>query len=267
MRASAAPVIWQSLPRRRPGSTSTTPDRFRSLRDRVRGKPEPSDPHACPGAGREPTPPRRACGTPSGRPRSDRPSVYRRGRESARKNMPQRVLDLRHRHARCPLHFACLLPQDGQWYQLAARMRSGHPKRRTKKCLHYNWHRHYDPTLGRYTQPDPLGFVDGPSVYGYAGNSPQVYVDPEGHSKLSDALYALKKLAEIAKKLKFEGPGKDYSLHGHGRICQVRYDEWFVRLDLDPIRPGTPQIYHLNIGSSKPGRPNWHIPINPRHWW
>jgi RHS repeat-associated protein len=22
--------------------------------------------------------------------------------------------------------------------------------------LHYNWHRHYDPTLGRYTQPDPL---------------------------------------------------------------------------------------------------------------
>jgi RHS repeat-associated protein len=25
--------------------------------------------------------------------------------------------------------------------------------------LHYNWHRHYDPSLGRYTQPDPLGFV------------------------------------------------------------------------------------------------------------
>src|SRR5688500_34369 len=22
--------------------------------------------------------------------------------------------------------------------------------------LHYNWHRHYDPSLGRYTQPDPL---------------------------------------------------------------------------------------------------------------
>jgi RHS repeat-associated protein len=21
--------------------------------------------------------------------------------------------------------------------------------------LHYNWHRHYDPTLGRYIQPDP----------------------------------------------------------------------------------------------------------------
>jgi RHS repeat-associated protein len=52
----------------------------------------------------------------------------------------------------------------GQWFQPEA-------------GLHYNWHRHYDPSTGRYTQPDPLGFVDGPSVYGnYSGRyhlSPQ----------------------------------------------------------------------------------------------
>ena len=46
--------------------------------------------------------------------------------------------------------------------------------------LHYNWHRHYDPTLGRYTQGDPLGFVDGPSVYAYAKNNPVMYTDPDG---------------------------------------------------------------------------------------
>ena len=46
--------------------------------------------------------------------------------------------------------------------------------------LAYNWHRHYDPATGRYTQPDPLRFVDGPSVYAYAGNSPFVYVDRDG---------------------------------------------------------------------------------------
>jgi RHS repeat-associated protein len=46
--------------------------------------------------------------------------------------------------------------------------------------LHYNWHRHYDPTLGRYLQPDPLGFVDGPSVYGYARLAPLQYIDPDG---------------------------------------------------------------------------------------
>jgi len=55
----------------------------------------------------------------------------------------------------------------GQWFQLEA-------------GLHYNWHRHYDPSLGRYTQPDPLGFVDGPAVYVYAGSSPLQYVDKDG---------------------------------------------------------------------------------------
>jgi len=44
----------------------------------------------------------------------------------------------------------------------------------------YNWHRHYDPITGRYTQPDPLKFVDGPSVYGYVGSSPLIKVDSSG---------------------------------------------------------------------------------------
>jgi RHS repeat-associated protein len=48
--------------------------------------------------------------------------------------------------------------------------------------LSYNWHRFYDASTGRYTQPDPLRFVDGPSVYGYATASPMMRVDPEGLS-------------------------------------------------------------------------------------
>jgi RHS repeat-associated protein len=55
----------------------------------------------------------------------------------------------------------------GQWFQL-------------ETGLHYNWHRHYDPTIGRYVQPDLAGFVDGPSVYAYAGNTPLTRVDPRG---------------------------------------------------------------------------------------
>ena len=55
----------------------------------------------------------------------------------------------------------------GQWFQL-------------ETGLAYNWHRHYDATTGRYVTPDPLGFMDGPSVYAYAGNSPQMDIDPEG---------------------------------------------------------------------------------------
>jgi RHS repeat-associated protein len=62
----------------------------------------------------------------------------------------------------------------GQWFQL-------------ETGLHYNWHRHYDPSLGRYTQPDPLAVNlpgVGPSLYAYAGNSPLMNVDPDGRQPI-----------------------------------------------------------------------------------
>ena len=40
--------------------------------------------------------------------------------------------------------------------------------------------RDYDPTTGRYLQGDPLGLVDGASVYGYALQNPGRYTDPTG---------------------------------------------------------------------------------------
>jgi RHS repeat-associated protein len=55
----------------------------------------------------------------------------------------------------------------GQWFQ-------------SESGLHQNWMRDYDPTTGRYLQADPLGLVDGASVYGYARQSPMMYIDPRG---------------------------------------------------------------------------------------
>jgi RHS repeat-associated protein len=55
----------------------------------------------------------------------------------------------------------------GQWYQL-------------ETGLHYNWHRHYDPTLGRYTQADPVGMPDGPNRFSYVRNNPLRFTDPFG---------------------------------------------------------------------------------------
>ncbi|MBK9079483.1 MAG: RHS repeat-associated core domain-containing protein [Hyphomicrobium sp.] len=49
-----------------------------------------------------------------------------------------------------------------------------------KSGLHYNRHRHYDSSLGRYFQPDPLGLVDGPSLYAYVGNDPLGDADLDG---------------------------------------------------------------------------------------
>ncbi len=55
----------------------------------------------------------------------------------------------------------------GQWFQ-------------SESGLHQNWMRDYDPTTGRYLQADPLGLVDGASVYGYALQSPGRYADHTG---------------------------------------------------------------------------------------
>ncbi|NJL27533.1 MAG: hypothetical protein HC897_06360 [Thermoanaerobaculia bacterium] len=46
--------------------------------------------------------------------------------------------------------------------------------------LVYMRNRYFDPQLGRFITADPLGFVDGPSVYGFAGYSPGNYSDPLG---------------------------------------------------------------------------------------
>ena len=66
----------------------------------------------------------------------------------------------------------------GQWFQ-------------SESGLHQNWMRDYDPTTGRYLQADPLGLVDGASVYGYVKGNPGRWSDPKGLFTLSDATGSL----------------------------------------------------------------------------
>jgi RHS repeat-associated protein len=60
----------------------------------------------------------------------------------------------------------------GQWFQ-------------SESGLHQNWMRDYDPTTGRYLQADPLGLVDGASVYRYVKGNPGRWTDPRGESSAS----------------------------------------------------------------------------------
>ena len=50
----------------------------------------------------------------------------------------------------------------------------------SRSGLDYFTGRYYDPEVGRWLIPDPLGFVNGPNLYAYAQNNPINLVDPWG---------------------------------------------------------------------------------------
>jgi RHS repeat-associated protein len=46
--------------------------------------------------------------------------------------------------------------------------------------------RYYNPKLGRWVTPDPLGFADGPNLYAYVHLSPMILFDPYGLEAILD---------------------------------------------------------------------------------
>ena len=46
--------------------------------------------------------------------------------------------------------------------------------------LHYNRHRYYDPSQGRYLSLDPIGLAGGVNLVGYVGGNPVSISDPKG---------------------------------------------------------------------------------------
>lgn len=49
---------------------------------------------------------------------------------------------------------------------------------------HYNYFRDYDPAIGSFIQPEPLGLVGDIQLYRYARSNPLRFVDPDGRQAI-----------------------------------------------------------------------------------
>jgi RHS repeat-associated protein len=112
---------------------------------------------------------------------------------------------------------------------------------------HYNWHRYYDPSTGRYLTPDPIGLAGGLNGYGYAGQDPMGAVDPWGlmvygvYSRSTNTL-AIKD-TDPAIPVLLLTDATSGGLHGANALALGEYD----------IIDWKPNEFRLDIIDSKPG--------------
>ena len=133
----------------------------------------------------------------------------------------------------------------------------------------YMRNRYFDPQMGRFITPDPMGFIDGPNQYAFAGNDPANKTDPLGLYEYDTHNYLTRFLAERAgftaqeaKKIGFETQELDMddrlAIHGFGKVL-FGAEVVLGFLNQSPLFISTEMMekYHfVNLGRMKELREN-----------
>lgn len=72
--------------------------------------------------------------------------------------------------------------------------------------LYYYKYRYYSPKLGRFLQPDPIGYSDGLNLYSYAKNNPIGLKDPLGLLSQADGLASVQQAAIFSAAAVWNSP-------------------------------------------------------------
>ncbi|NIL17667.1 RHS repeat-associated core domain-containing protein [Pseudomonas sp. AN3A02] len=145
--------------------------------------------------------------------------------------------------------------------------------------LHFNTFRFYDPDVGRFTTPDPVGLAGGFNLYQYSPN-PSGWIDPLGWAPCGATTSKLQAHANAARKAVYSNPQRSLTpkqraavkrAYDRGDLGQARsrYRRYVgQRIDADfKIRvKNDPSLGHLEVSKSGQRLPDVYE-TKTKTWW